>query len=76
MLLPVLPEAFVLVAVGPGEEGLAAGSVLGAHGAGAGDEGDGVAAAAAVADDLRTEEDESREFSTIESEEIDGSPRK
>ena len=33
-----------------------------------------VAAAAAVADDLRTEEDESREYSTVESEEIDGSP--
>lgn len=33
-----------------------------------------VAAAAAVADDLRTEEDESKEFTTIESEEIDGSP--
>ncbi len=31
-----------------------------------------VAAAAAVADDLRTDEDESREYSTIESEQIDG----
>lgn len=33
-----------------------------------------VAAAAAVADDLRTEEDESATYSTVESEEIDGSP--